>query len=164
VLEETRRGYFPYTPATLMLYGLRESVRMLLEEGLADVFARHRRLAEGVRRAVAASGLTVLCRDPALYSNSLTAVVVPEHADADAVVRAGAQRLNLALGTGLGRLKGKAFRIGHLGALNELEVLATIAGVEMACVMAGIRLPLGAGLAACQRFFMEQYIPAPATT
>ena len=80
------------------------------------------------------------------------------------VVRAGAQRLNLALGTGLGRLKGKAFRIGHLGALNELEVLATIAGVEMACVMAGIRLPLGAGLAACQRFFMEQYIPAPATS
>jgi len=164
VLEETRRGYFPYTPATLMLYGLREAVRMLLEEGLAGVFARHRRLAEGVRRAVAASGLTVLCRDPALYSNSLTAVVVPEHADADAVVRAGAQRLNLALGTGLGRLKGKAFRIGHLGALNELEVLATIAGVEMACVMAGIRLPLGAGLAACQRFFMDQYIPAPATT
>ena len=163
VLEETRRGYFPYTPATLMLYGLREAVRMLLEEGLDGVFARHRRLAEGVRRAVEASGLRILCRDPALSSNSLTAVVVPEQADAEAVVRAGAQRLNLALGTGLGRLKGKAFRIGHLGALNELEVLATIGGVEMACVMAGIQIPLGAGLAACQRFFMEQYIPATAT-
>jgi alanine-glyoxylate transaminase/serine-glyoxylate transaminase/serine-pyruvate transaminase len=155
VLEDTRRGYFPYTPATLMLYGLREALRMLMEEGLSNVFARHRRLAEGVRRAVVADGLAILCQDPARYSQSLTGVVVPEGTDAEGVVRAAAQRLNLALGTGLGRLKGKVFRIGHLGSLNELEVIATIGGVEMACALAGIRVPLGAGVAACQRFFME---------
>jgi alanine-glyoxylate transaminase / serine-glyoxylate transaminase / serine-pyruvate transaminase len=155
VLEDARRGYFPYTPATLMLYGLREALRMLMEEGLPNVFARHRRLAGAVRRAVVADGLSIFCTDPALYSQSLTAVVVPEGTDADAVVRAGAQRLNLALGTGLGRLKGKVFRIGHLGSLNELEVIATIAGVEMACVQAGIPVPLGAGVAAGQRFLME---------
>ena len=163
VLEETRRGYFPYTPATLMLYGLREAVRMLLEEGLPTVFARHRRLAEAVRRGVTASGLSILCRDPALVSHSLTAVVVPAGADAEAVVRAAAQRLNLALGTGLGRLKGKAFRIGHLGSLNELEVIATMAGVEMACAASGIRVPLGAGVAACQRFLMESHVAAAQT-
>jgi alanine-glyoxylate transaminase/serine-glyoxylate transaminase/serine-pyruvate transaminase len=160
VLEESRRGYFPYTPATLMLYGLREAIRMLTEEGLPTVFARHRRLAEAVRRAVTASGLSILCRDPTLYSHSLTAVVVPEGTDAEAVVGAAARHLNLALGTGLGRLKGKAFRIGHLGALNELEVLATVAGMEMACMMAGIRLSLGAGPAACQRYLMEQHLAA----
>ncbi len=163
VLEETRRGYFPYTPATLMLYGLREAVRMLLEEGLSNVFARHRRLAEAVRRAVAASGLSILCRDPALVSHSLTAVVVPAGADAEAVVRGAAQRLNLALGTGLGRLKGKVFRIGHLGSLNELEVIATVAGVEMACAAAGIRVPLGAGVTACQQFLMEAAMAAART-
>ncbi len=163
VLEETRRGYFPYTPATLMLYGLREAVRMLLEEGLPNVFARHRRLAEAVRRAVAASGLSILCRDPALVSHSLTAVVVPAGADAEAVVRGAAQRLNLALGTGLGRLKGKVFRIGHLGSLNDLEVIATVAGVEMACAAAGIRVPLGAGVTACQQFLMEAAMAATRT-
>lgn len=156
VLDEMKRGYFPYTPATLSLYGLREAVRMLLEEGLASVLARHRRLAEGVRRAVSAWGLWVLCRDPRLASNSLTAVVVPEGADSDAVLRA-AERLNLSLGTGLGRLKGRVFRIGHLGALGELEVLATVAGVELACTLAGIRVPLGAGVAACERFFAEHH-------
>jgi alanine-glyoxylate transaminase/serine-glyoxylate transaminase/serine-pyruvate transaminase len=163
VLEDTRRGYFPYTPATLMLYGLREALRMLMEEGLPNVFARHRRLAEAVRRAVVADGLSILCKDPALSSQSLTAVGVPEGTDAEAVVRTAAQRLNLALGTGLGRVKGKVFRIGHLGSLNELEVIATIAGVEMACTVAGIRVPVGAGVAACQRFLMEPQM-APATT
>ena len=157
VLEDGRRGYFPYTPATLMLYGLRESLRMLMEEGLPNVFARHRRLAEAVRRAVSAGGLSLLCKDPTRYSHSLTAVVVPEGKDAEAVVRASAQHLDLALGTGLGRLKGKVFRIGHLGSLNELEVIATIAGVEMACAQAGIAVPLGAGVAACQRFLMEAH-------
>ncbi len=164
VLEEMRKGYFPYTPATLSLYGLREAVRMLLEEGLANVLARHRRLAEGVRRAVAAWGLRILCADPARYSHSLTAVLTPDGADAEAVIRAAARHLNLSLGTGLGRLKGKVFRIGHLGALNELEVLATVAGCELACAMAGIRVPLGAGVAACEQFFADQYLataPAP---
>lgn len=160
VLDEMRRGYFPYTPATLSLYGLREAVRMLLEEGLANVLARHRRLAEAVRRAVAAWGLPILCARPEWRSHSLTAVVTPDGVDADAVVRAAAARLDLSLGTGLGRLKGKVFRIGHLGALNDLEVLATVAGVEMACAFAGIRLPVGAGVAAAQRFLMEQQLTA----
>ncbi len=160
VLEDSRRGYFPYTPATLMLYGLREAVRMLMEEGLPNVFARHRRLAEAVRCAVAADGFSNLCKEPALFSHSLTAVVVPEGTDAEVVVRTAAQRLNLALGTGLGRLKGKVFRIGHLGSLNELEVVATIAGVEMACILAGIRVPLGAGVAACQEFLVKPQMAA----
>jgi alanine-glyoxylate transaminase/serine-glyoxylate transaminase/serine-pyruvate transaminase len=163
VLEDSQRGYFPYTPATLMLYGLREAVRMLMEEGLANVFARHRRLAEAVRCAVAADGLSNLCKDPSSYSQSLTAVVVPEGTDAEAVVRTAAQRLNLALGTGLGRLKGKVFRIGHLGSLNELEVVATIAGVEMACILAGIRVPLGAGVTACQEFLVRPEMVAVRT-
>ncbi len=160
VLNEMRRGYFPYTPATLSLFGLREAVRMLLEEGLANVLARHRRLAEAVRRAVAAWGLSILCARPEWWSHSLTAVVTPDGVDADAVVRAASARLDLSLGTGLGRLKGKVFRIGHLGALNDLEVLATVAGVEMACAFAGIRLPVGAGVAAAQRFLMEQQLTA----
>jgi alanine-glyoxylate transaminase/serine-glyoxylate transaminase/serine-pyruvate transaminase len=160
VRREMERGYFPYTPATLTLYGLREAVRMLLEEGLSNVLARHRRLAEGVRRAVGAWGLENLCARPEWYSNSLTAVVVPPGKDAGAVVRVAAQRLNLSLGVGLGRVKGKVFRIGHLGALNELEVLATLAGTELACAIAGIPVPLGAGVTACERFFAEQYVPA----
>lgn len=155
VLQEMVRGYFPYTPATLMLFGLREAVRMLLEEGLANVFARHRRLAEGVRRAVRAWNLSIFCKNPREYSNTLTAVAIPEDVDSDAVLRA-AERLNLSLGTGLGRLKGRVFRIGHLGALNELEVLATLAGVEMALTMTGAHVPLGAGVTACEQFFMEQ--------
>ena len=158
VLAEMQRGYFPYTPATLMLYGLREAVRMLAEEGLPNVFARHGRLAEGVRRAVRAWGLSIVCRNPQEYSNTLTAVMMPDGIDADGVLRMAAQRLDLSLGTGLGRLKSRAFRIGHLGALNELEVLATVAGVEMALTMAGVRIPLGAGVTACQKFFLEEQL------
>lgn len=155
VIAEMRRGYFPYTPATLLLYGLREAVRLLQEEGLPAVFARHARLAEGVRRAVRAWGLQIFCKNPAEYSNTLTAVVMPDGTDADAVLRAAEARFNLSLGTGLGRLRGRAFRIGHLGALNDLEVLATLAGVEMALTLAGVRVPVGGGVAACQQFLME---------
>jgi len=160
VLEEMHRGYFPYTPSTLSLYGLRESVRMLQEEGLANVYARHRRLAEGVRRAVVAMGLAIHCRRPAEYSNTLTVVRTPEGVDANAVVRLAAERLHLSLGLGLGRLRGRVFRIGHLGALNELEVLATVGGVEMACALAGIRVSVGAGVAASQQYFLDQYAAA----
>ena len=159
VLEEMRRGYFPYTPATLMLFGLREAVQMLLEEGLPAVFERHRRLAEGIRRAVAASGLSILCGNPTLRSNSITAVLVPEGQDSAAILRA-AERLHLSLGTGLGRLRGRAFRIGHLGSFNELEAVATVAGVEMSCAAAGIPVNLGAGPAACQRYLLEQHTAA----
>ncbi len=161
VLEEMRRGYFTYTPATLMLYGLREALRMLLEEGILAVVARHARLAEAVRCAVGAWDLRIFCEDPRAYSNSLTAVVVPDGANADAVLRA-AERINLSLGAGLGQLKGRAFRIGHLGALGDLEVLATIGGVEMALRMAGVPVPLGSGLAAAQVSLMTYYMaPRP---
>lgn len=161
VLEEMRQGFFPFTPATLMLFGLREAVQMLREEGLPSVFARHARLAEGVRRAVQAWGLQILCQNPREYSNTLTAVVMPDGMNADTVRRTAEHRFDLSLGAGLGRLRGKVFRIGHLGALNELEVLATLAGVEMALALAGVRVTLGAGVAAAQRFFTDQ-IPAPA--
>jgi alanine-glyoxylate transaminase/serine-glyoxylate transaminase/serine-pyruvate transaminase len=155
ILEDNRRGFFPYTPATLHLFGLREALRMLLEEGLSNVLTRHHRLAEGVRRAVAAWDLKVLCENPAEYSNSLTAVVMPPDSDADVVVRTAAERLNLALGVGLSRLKGRVFRIGHLGSLNELEVLATLAGTEMALRSAGVPVTFGEGVAACQAWFAD---------
>jgi len=141
-----------------MLYGLREAIRMLGEEGLAGVFARHARLADGVRRAVHAWGLQILCRNPQEYSNTVTAVVVPDGVDADAVRKAAEQRLDLSLGAGLSRLKGRVFRIGHLGALNELEVLATLAGTEMALSMAGVQVPVGAGVTACERYFIEEQV------
>jgi alanine-glyoxylate transaminase/serine-glyoxylate transaminase/serine-pyruvate transaminase len=157
VLKEMERGYFPYTPATLLLFGLRESLRMLEEEGLPQVFARHRRLADAVRAAVRAWGLQIQCREPAEYSHTLTAVVVPDGADSDAVRRAGETHFNLSLGAGLGRLAGKVFRIGHLGALNDLEVLATIAGTELSMAVAGIRAPVGAGVAAAQQVLLDRY-------
>lgn len=155
VLAEMKRGYFPFTPATLMLYGLREAVRMLLEEGLPAVFGRHRNLAEGVRHAVRAWNLPILCRNSAEYSNSLTAVELPDGIDADKVLQIAQEELNLSLGGGLGRLKGRVIRIGHLGALNELEVIATVAGTEMALQMAGIRIDPGVGVRACQQWFMQ---------
>jgi alanine-glyoxylate transaminase/serine-glyoxylate transaminase/serine-pyruvate transaminase len=162
IIVEMRRGYFPYTPATLLLFGLREALRMLQEEGLPQVFARHRRLAEGVRQAVRAWGLQIFCKHPAAYSQTLTTVVVPEGVDADGVLRTAASRFNLSLGTGLGRLRGRAVRIGHLGALGELEVLATLAGTEMALALVGVRLSVGAGVAACQRFFLETMLTGDA--
>jgi alanine-glyoxylate transaminase/serine-glyoxylate transaminase/serine-pyruvate transaminase len=158
IIAEMRRGYFPYTPATLMLYGLREALRMLQEEGLPAVFARHARLAEGVRRAVRAWGLEIFCKRPSEYSNTLTAVVMPPGVDADAVLRTAELRFNLSLGTGLDRLRGRAFRIGHLGALGDLEVLATVAGTEMALSLAGVRVPAGTGVAACQQFLMQSLL------
>ena len=125
---------------------------MLLEEGLENVFARHSRLAQATREAVRAWGLTVLAGDPARASNSLTAVVV-NGLDSTAVVKVAAERLNLALGVGLGQLRGRVFRIGHLGSLNELEVLATLAGAELALFYSGQTIELGVGVAAAQRFF-----------
>ncbi|MDR7482817.1 MAG: aminotransferase class V-fold PLP-dependent enzyme [Armatimonadota bacterium] len=163
VLAEMRRGYFPYTPATLLLYGLREALRMLHEEGLPAVFARHARLAEAVRRAVAAWGLAMLCEEPAERSHTLTAVVVPPPHDAGAVLRA-AERLHLALGTGLGRLRGRVFRIGHLGWLHDLEVIATVAGCEMALHGAGVPVPVGRGVVATQEFLLGNPAGASAGT
>ncbi len=120
MLSMNADGWFPYTPATNLLYGLREAIAMLNEEGLDNVFARHARLAEATRRAVAAWGLEILCRDPAEYSASLTAVMVPEGCDADALRRVILDSFNMSLGNGLGKLKGRVFRIGHLGDFNDL--------------------------------------------
>jgi alanine-glyoxylate transaminase/serine-glyoxylate transaminase/serine-pyruvate transaminase len=152
VIRDMQQGFFPYTPATLLLFGLREALRMLLEEGLDNVFARHTRLAQAMREAVRAWGLPILASDTARASNSLTAVVV-EGVDSNKVVKVAAERLNLALGVGLGQLRGRIFRIGHLGSLNELEVLATLAGTELALLYSGQAIELGVGVAAAQRFF-----------
>jgi alanine-glyoxylate transaminase/serine-glyoxylate transaminase/serine-pyruvate transaminase len=137
LLAANADGFFPYTPPTNLLYGLREALAMLAEEGLENVFARHRRHAEATRRAVGAWGLEVLCEDPAEYSSSLTAVLVGEQHDADEVRRIALDRFDLSLGVGLGRLAGRVFRIGHLGALNDLMLAGTLSGVEMSLALAG---------------------------
>ena len=161
ILRENAAGFFPYTPATLLLFGLRESLAMLLdEEGLEAVFARHQRLAEGVRAAVAAWGLATVCEDPAFASNTITAVAMPAESGGNAVIAAARERFGLSLWIGLGRLNDKAFRIGHLGSLNELEVLATLGGVEMALHEVGVPIQLGAGVAAAQRRFTTAARPA----
>jgi alanine-glyoxylate transaminase / serine-glyoxylate transaminase / serine-pyruvate transaminase len=126
-----RQGYFPATPATNLLYGLHEALAMLREEGLGNVFARHARHAEATRRAVRGWGLEVLCRDPVEYSGSLTAVLMPDGHDADALRREILERFDLSLGTGLGKLAGRVFRIGHLGWFNDLMLCGTLCGVEM---------------------------------
>ena len=155
VIERNRQGQYPYTPATSLLFGLRESLAMLAEEGLADVFARHARLAEACRRAVRAWPLPLLCRNPAEYSNTLTAVVMPQGIDSDDFVQHAYRRLELSLGVGLGEVKGKVFRIGHLGSVNELDLLGGLAGVEMMLKDVGVPLALGSGLAAAQEFLVS---------
>jgi len=139
MLASGKSGYFPYTPATNLLYGLREALTMLLdEEGLDAVFARHLRHAEATRRAVRAWGLEVLALDPREYSPSLTAVLVPAGHDADRVRKTVLDAFDMSLGTGLGKLAGKVFRIGHLGDFNDLTLAGTLAGVEMGLALAGV--------------------------
>jgi alanine-glyoxylate transaminase/serine-glyoxylate transaminase/serine-pyruvate transaminase len=156
VLERNRRGEYPYTPATVLLFGLAEALAMLNEEGLPNVFTRHARLAEACRRAVRALGLEILCKNPAEYSNTLTAVVLPPGFDSDELIRRAYARLELSLGVGLGAVKGTVFRIGHLGSLNELELLGGLAGVEMMLKEFGVPVKLGAGLAAAQEFLVAR--------
>jgi alanine-glyoxylate transaminase/serine-glyoxylate transaminase/serine-pyruvate transaminase len=138
MLTANATGFFPYTPATNLLYGLREAINMLLEEGLENVFIRHRRHAAATRTAVEAWGLEVLCLNPAEYSSALTAVLLPEGHDADRLRRLILERYDMSLGTGLGRVAGKVFRIGHLGSFNDLMLVGTLAGVEMGLKLAGI--------------------------
>jgi alanine-glyoxylate transaminase/serine-glyoxylate transaminase/serine-pyruvate transaminase len=138
MLSANKAGYFPYTPATNLLYGLREALRMLAEEGLENVFARHARHAEATRRAVRAWGLEVLCAVPEEYSASLTAVLMPAGHDADALRTAILEAYDMSLGIGLGRLAGKVFRIGHLGDFNDLMLAGTLCGVEMGLALAGV--------------------------
>jgi len=138
MLGPNRSGFFPYTPATNLLYGLREALRMLLEEGLENVFARHARHGEATRRAVRAWGLEILCANPDEYSNSLTAVLLPAGHDADKVREIVRDRFDMSLGTGLGKMQGKVFRIGHLGDFNDLTLAGTLCGVEMGLGLAGV--------------------------
>jgi alanine-glyoxylate transaminase/serine-glyoxylate transaminase/serine-pyruvate transaminase len=138
MLAANQTGYFPYTPATNLLYGLKEAIAMLLEEGLDEVFARHARHGEATRRAVAGWKLEVLAKNPAEHSASLTAVLLPDGHDADALRARILERFDLSLGQGLGKLKGRVFRIGHLGDFNDLMLLATLAGVEMGLALAGV--------------------------
>ena len=146
-------GYFPYTPPLPLLYGLRTSLDILFEEGLEHVFARHRRLAAGVREAVAAWGLATCCRHPRWYSDTVTAVMVPPDVNGAHVIDVAFRRYNLALGAGLSKLAGKLFRIGHLGDLNELMLLGALGGTEMAMADVGIRIELGSGVAAAQDYW-----------
>ena len=137
IIDANKNGFFPYTPATNLLYGLDEALRMLEAEGLPAVFARHARHAEATRAAVRAWGLEVLCADEREYSGSLTAVLMPEGHDADKVREIILERFDMSLGTGLGRLAGRVFRIGHLGHFNDLTLAGTLAGVQMGLQLAG---------------------------
>jgi alanine-glyoxylate transaminase/serine-glyoxylate transaminase/serine-pyruvate transaminase len=146
-------GYFPYTPSIPMLHGLRESIAMLLEEGLENVFARHHRLAEGTRQAVKAWGLEVCARAPKWNSDTVTAIMVPAGVNAAEVIDIAYRRYDLALGAGLARMAGRLFRIGHLGDLNELMLLGGIAGAEMAMRDVGMKVTPGSGVAAAQEYW-----------
>jgi alanine-glyoxylate transaminase/serine-glyoxylate transaminase/serine-pyruvate transaminase len=160
MLETARTGFFPYTPATNLLYGLREALAMLLEEeGLEAVFARHARHAEATRRTVAAWGLEVLCLDPREYSGSLTAVLVPDGQDADRLRQVILDHYDMSLGTGLGKMKGRIFRIGHLGHFNDLMLCGTLCGVEMGLARAGVPHRAG-GVAAALEYLGAAETPA----
>ncbi len=161
IIEMNKDGYWPYTPNTNLLYGLAEACDMLLAPehgGLSGVFARHRRWGEGVRAAVQAWGLAVQCVDPAVYSPVLTGVMTPDGVDADTVRRIIYERFNCSLGTGLGKVKGRMFRIGHLGDCNDLTLMAGLAGCEMGLKLAGVKLA-GSGVQAAMDFFSAQAAP-----
>jgi alanine-glyoxylate transaminase/serine-glyoxylate transaminase/serine-pyruvate transaminase len=143
MININRSGFFPYTPATNLLFGLRESIRMLMEEGLENVYGRHKRLGEATRLAVKAWELELLCQNPEEYSSSLTAVVMPAGYDADAFRKLILERFNMSLGNGLGKLAGKVFRIGHMGDFNDLMLAGTLSGIEMGLSLA--RVPFSKG-------------------
>src|SRR6266571_3996963 len=159
MIKSNAAGYFPYTPAVLLLYGLQESLAMLFEEGLENVFARHQRLGEGVRAAVRAWGLKLCAKAPKWYSNTVSAIMAPEGTSAGDVIDVAFRRYNLALGAGLGRMAGKLFRIGHMGDLNELMLLGALAGTEMALRDAGIQVTPGSGVAAAEEHYRSTVAP-----
>ncbi len=154
MLAANESGFFPYTPATNLLYGLREAIHMLLEGGLERVFVRHDRHAEATRRAVNAWGLELLCNNPKEYSSSLTAVMVPQEHDAEALRELILERFNMSLGTGLGKLKGRVFRIGHLGDFNDLALAGTLSGVELGLALSDIPFQVG-GVSAALDYIAE---------
>lgn len=158
IVAMNRDGYWPYTPNTNLLYGLSESLDMLLGEGLDNVFARHQRWAAGVRAAVQAWGLPLQCADAAVFSPVLTGVITPPGIDADALRRLIHERFDLSLGTGLGKVRGRMFRIGHLGDSNDLTLVATVAGCEMGLKLAGVALR-GSGVQAAMDWFAAPAAP-----
>ena len=160
MIANNKNGFFPYTPATNMLYALVEAIDMLHEEGLDAVFARHERHAEATRRAVRAWGLEIFCTDARNYSPVLTAVVMPEGVNADAVRKTILDHFDLSLGTGLSKVAGKMFRIGHLGDTNDLTILGTLAGVEMGLGLAKVPHTAG-GVAAAMSYLASTAKPFP---
>lgn len=161
-IQANDTGYFPYTPNTAMLHGLRKVLDLLLEEGMDKVYARHRRLAEGVRRAVVDGwGLKLCARDPKWYSDTVSAIVVPQGFDARDVIHVAYHRYNLSLGSGLSQVAGKVFRIGHLGDVNELMLASAIVGAEMAMRDVGIDLKPGSGIAAAMEYWRATAPPVP---
>jgi len=138
MLAANKKGYFPFTPATNLLFGLREALQMLEEEGLSNVFARHSRHGEATRRAVRAWGLEIVCLNPDEFSSSLTGVLLPSGHSADELRKIILDQFNMSLGSGLGKLQGKIFRIGHLGHFNDLMLMGTLSGVEMGLALAGV--------------------------
>ncbi len=161
MLGPNRAGFFPYTPATNLLYGLREALEMLREEGLENVFARHTRHGEATRRAVRAWGLEILCSNPAEYSSSLTAVLLPAGHDTDKLRAIVLERFDMSLGAGLGKMQGKVFRIGHLGDFNDLMLAGTLCGVEMGLSLAGVPVRRE-GVAAALEFLTGAVAAQPA--
>jgi alanine-glyoxylate transaminase / serine-glyoxylate transaminase / serine-pyruvate transaminase len=161
MIKANDAGYFPYTPPVPLLHGLRAALDLLFGEGLPQVFARHHRLAEGVRRGVRALGLELCAAEPKWYSDTVSAVRVPEHIDGAEVCRIGFDRYRTSFGAGLSRVAGKVFRIGHLGDLNEVMCLAALASAEMSLADAGADVRLGVGVAAAQAYYREA-APSPA--
>lgn len=164
MLKLNRGGFFPYTPSTNLLYGLREALRMLQEEGLPNVFRRHERHAEAARAAVRAWGLEIVCEEPREYSNCVTAVFMPEGCDADKLRAVILENFDMSLGAGLSRLAGKVFRIGHLGNFNDLMLAGTLCGVEMGLRLAGVPFKEGGVLAALNFMAPAGQKTAPALT
>jgi alanine-glyoxylate transaminase / serine-glyoxylate transaminase / serine-pyruvate transaminase len=161
MIQANANGYFPYTPALPMLYGLRESLNIIFEEGLETIFFRHHYLAEGVRAAVHEGwGLRLCARDPKWYSDTVSAILVPEGINAAHVIDVAFRRYNLALGAGLSKVAGKLFRIGHLGDLNELMLMGALAGAEMAMLDVGVKVTPGSGVAAASNYW-RSHDPVP---
>src|ERR1700754_1572712 len=160
IVEMNKQGYWPYTPNTNLLYALSESLDMILGEGLEQVFARHQRLAAACRAAVSAWGLEIQCADPAVYSPVLTGVMMPEGVDADAVRKLIYEHFDMSVGTGLGKVKGRMFRIGHLGECNELTLMATLSGCEMGLKLAGVSLKASGVTAAMD--YLTSHVAKPA--
>jgi alanine-glyoxylate transaminase / serine-glyoxylate transaminase / serine-pyruvate transaminase len=159
MLRDNKAGFFPYTPSTNILYGLREALIMMRDEGLEAIWARHERFGRATRAAVKAWGLDIIALNPLEYSGVLTAVVMPDGRDADVFRQVVLERFDMSLGTGLGKLKGKIFRIGHLGDFNDLMLAGTLSGVEMGLALAGVPHKSGGVLAALELLTTESLAP-----